>query len=139
MRYVLLALALILIIGCSPDVKTGKAADLDREEILSGYDKRVTENLKPIEVDDDPKKSEVLLFCKQFIQTLQFPEVAGYPATPDPESFKMLGFVPDENNYLVIIGFRLRTMEGPKNKQFTFHMMDLGESTYEIINLVENF
>ena len=137
MKYLWLIILLFLI-GCKP---TGQAIETDpvREEVMrefQGYEK----NLPPQPViEDDPKREEILVFLTDFLSTVHFPEVEGYPVLVDRRSVEYVGFTVSEEFYTAVVKFRLKTLAGPINKQFTFQLTDTDEwYKYKITYLRED-
>ncbi|MBD3164128.1 hypothetical protein GF323_02935 [Candidatus Woesearchaeota archaeon] len=131
MRHFLVFLFIVFLsAGCYHDVKTGQSIEqkIIREE---------NRELKAIDISDDPKKSEIMDFAAGFISSIAFPEVDGYPVKADQASFKMVGLTIEDDVYTVTTQFRLRTMKGPRNKQYTLKLRDLGNA-YKILYVRED-
>jgi hypothetical protein len=138
MKYLpILLISLLLLSACAKTEKTGQAINIEKEKIKEQFEVEEPE-FEPIDISQDPKKQEALDFVTDFIISLSFPKVEGFPATPDRNSFQLVGFIIDREIYTTITQFRLRTMAGPYNKQFTIRLKDLGNSEYEILEVVED-
>ncbi len=93
---------------------------------------------QPLDISQNSKWQELLEFDRSFLAGIAFPPVEGAPVKVDLESFRLIGVTVDGNRYTTTVQFKLRTMKGPANKQYTITLEDKGNRVYEIKYLRED-